>query len=326
MNSSSQTEREGTLTSVPGLRVGHAQVPDGGSGCTVVLGPFRGAVEVSGMATGTREMETLDAIHLVPKIDALLLTGGSAFGLAAADGVTQWLAAAGRGFDTGSVRVPIVPAAVIFDLTPEGDRPDARTGWQACEESSTRPVTQGRVGAGAGATVGKMLGPGRSVPGGLGSAAVIVGAHTVAALAVVNALGDVVDDSGRVVAGALADDGGFLGPEGVRDLLGAGGPHGFSVLRPGQNTTLSVVATDAGLSRVDLLRLARMAGAALPRRISPVGTPFDGDVTFALSTAEEETPSIPSDLLALGMAARRALEVSIVRAVTPSLSPESSGS
>jgi len=310
---SAQAIQNRTLTAVTGLRVGHATAPGGETGCTVVLGPFRAAVEVAGMATGSRELHVLELEHLVPAVDALLLTGGSAFGLAAADGVVEWLAGQGAGYDTGSHRVPIVPAAVIYDLHDGRPRPDAATGRAACEAATTATVAVGLVGAGAGATVGNLAGPAGSMPGGLGSFALESGPWAVGALAVVNALGDVLDGTGRIVAGARGADGVFLdGSRLLRELPEralAGG-----TLRPGRNTTLAVVATDAPLSKVDLRRLARMAGTALPRRISPVHTPFDGDIVFALSTATEERGFGAAELLALGVAARDALEEAITGA------------
>lgn len=313
-----------SLTSVPGLAVGHALIPGGGSGCTVVLGPFRGGVSVPGQATGTREMGTLDPTHLVPEVDAVLLTGGSAFGLAAADGVMAWLAERDRGFDTGVARVPIVPAAVLFDLAAGRGRPDAAVGRAACEAASGRgrpeagaagsaPVDEGAVGAGAGATVGKLAGPQAASPGGVGSWAVPGPGWTVGALAVVNALGDVMDDRGTIVAGARNAEGGFV--DGTRLLQEAGG--GAMSDLAGRNTTLCVVATDAPLSRVDLTRMATVAGTALPRRIRPVHTPFDGDVVFALGTSPDVEDADPGTVLALGDAARAALEEAILRAVDP---------
>jgi L-aminopeptidase/D-esterase-like protein len=320
----SATPGNRTLTAVPGICVGHAQTVDGASGCTVVIGPFRGAVDVSGMSTGSRELHVLDVEHMVPLVTAILLTGGSAFGLAAADGATAWLADHDLGHDTGALLVPIVPAAVIFDLRPGRSRPGPETGRAACEAASSAPVALGRVGAATSATVGNLAGPQGTMWGGLGSAALSLGEFTVGALAVVNALGDVLDGSGRIVAGAKAEDGSFLDSarllrewpvEQLRD-----GSFRTSLregaLRPGRNTTLAVVATDAPLSRVDLRRLARIAGTALPRRISPVHTPFDGDVLFALSTAPEPRAVLGPELAALGVTARDALEEAITSAVT----------
>jgi L-aminopeptidase/D-esterase-like protein len=307
-----------TLTAVPGIRVGHATAPQGRTGCTVVLGPFRGAVELSGLATGTRELGALDPRHLVARIDALLLTGGSAFGLAAADGVSGWLAERGIGFDTGVALVPIVPAAVIFDLAEGVPRPDAALGRHACTVASGAPVEEGRVGAGAGATVGKLAGRERSSPGGLGTAAGRLGPHAVGALAVVNALGNVSDRSGRIVAGARGErPGEWLDTAAAQ---GSGAAPGFARSadgpRAGTNTTLAVVATDAPLSRGELARVVRVAATALARRIDPVHTPFDGDVVFALSTAREVSEIGPAESLALGVALRDLLEEAIIRAVT----------
>jgi L-aminopeptidase/D-esterase-like protein len=304
-----------TLTAVRGVRVGHARPPEGDTGCTVVLGPFRAAADVAGMATGSRELHVLDVEHLVPSVDAILLTGGSAFGLAAADGVAAWLAEHDLGYDTGVARVPIVPAAVIFDLHEGRPRPGPETGRAACEAASDAPVEQGRVGAGVGATVGNLGGPEGTMAGGVGSAALTVAGWTVAALAVVNALGDVLDREGRIVAGARGADGAFLDSarllrERPAEREGEGG-----ALRPGRNTTLAVVATDAPLTRIDLKRLSRMAATALPRRISPVHTPFDGDVVFAVSPAPDARPFGGAELLALGVTARDALEEAITGAV-----------
>lgn len=297
-----------SIANVPGVAVGHAEVAGGGSGCTVVLGSFRGAVHVGGMATGTRELDALEPEHVVPRIDGVLLTGGSAFGLAAADGVMAWLEERGRGFDTRVARVPIVPAAVIFDLAEGRGRPTSDHGRAACDAAGAAPVAEGKVGAGAGALVGKIRGREHADPGGVGSFALGSGGFTVGALAVVNALGDVLDGSGRILAGARDDDGGFVD---TVARLRRGGIRGEF----GSNTTLAVVATDAPLSRVDLRRLARVASTAMARRISPVNTPFDGDVTFALSTAADLATFTSGEVMGLGVAARDALERAIERAV-----------
>ncbi len=304
----------GRITDVPGIRVGHATDPDARTGCTVVLGPFRAGCDVRGTATGTRELEAISHLHLVERADAILLTGGSAFGLAAADGVAAWLEEAGQGFDTGVARVPIVPAAVIFDLAAgrPDRRPDAAAGRAACEAAGA-DVAEGRVGAGTGATVGKLLGPDRVSPGGVGTASLRALGYTVGALAVVNALGDVRDARGRILAGARGDDGGFV--DAVALLRGgeAGAPLGGAV--PGTNTTLCVIATDAPLTRPALQSLARAGSAAQARRIFPAHTPFDGDVTFAVSTAESASPVEPGLLLALGALAADAMAEAIERAV-----------
>jgi L-aminopeptidase/D-esterase-like protein len=328
-----------TLTAVPGIRVGHAEVSGGGSGCTVILGPFRGAVEVVGMATGSRELHVLSPMHLVERVNALLLTGGSAFGLGAADGVMAWLEARGEGFDTGLARVPLVPAGVIFDLVPGVGRPGPEEGQRACSVAGTHPVPEGRVGAGAGATVGKLRGMGAASPGGLGSASRRVdtgrmGEGVVGAMAVVNALGAVWGEDGRVLAGeggTWAGDSGVASrwPEaasgesgrqsGAKDGWDGSkgrerGPKGGVAV--GANTTLAVVATDLPLGRVDLGKLARMAAAALPRAIAPVATPFDGDLVFGVSTSEDRAEVPPEEILMVGLVARELLEASIRRAVS----------
>ncbi len=336
-----------SLTLVPGLRVGHATDAEAHTGCTVVLGPFRASCDVRGLATGTRELDALSPRHLVPTVDAILLTGGSAFGLNAAAGVMAWLEERGAGFDTGFARVPIVPAAVIYDLgeglaarrpnaamgrvaceaasegeVPEGSvgagradvRPDATMGRVACAAASSAPVPEGRVGAGTGATVGKIRGHAGAMRGGLGSWGLETAGFRVGALAVVNAMGDVLAADGRILAGARGEDGAFLDTARVLREMGLGGAFGRPA--PAGNTTLGVVATDAPLTRTALESLARMAGTALARRISPVSTPFDGDVVFALSTSETAAELPPPTLLSLGAAASYALELAIERAVT----------
>lgn len=304
-----------TLTGIQGIRVGHAQVAGGGSGCTVIVGPFRAAVEVTGMATGTRELGTLHPEHLVPQADAIVLSGGSAFGLAAAHGVVAWLAERGRGFPTEGGPVPIVPAAILYDLAEDRARPDAATGFAAAEAASEAPVPEGRLGAGAGATVGKLGGPGGAMPGGVGSWLVEVGGFRVAALAAVNALGDVLGPDGTIVAGARGPDGTFL--DGSRLLREAPMPgSGESDGELYGNTTLCIVATDAPVSRRDLRRLVRMAAGAMSRRIRPVNTPFDGDVVFAVAPSRDVRPLPDRQITALGDAAREALEEAITRAVT----------
>lgn len=382
---------KGSITDVPGIRVGHAAEDGGRSGCTVLLGPFRGAVEVTGLATGSRELGVLRPHHVAPQVQALLLTGGSAFGLAAADGVMKWLAENRMGFEVGSHLVPLVPTAVIFDLQEGVPTPDANMGFAACENATDAIVDQGRVGAGAGATIGKVGGPERAVPGGLGSYSIEIGPWRVGALAVVNAFGDVLDEWGSILAGAQGDDGVFLntsrvfretmnrlapspsdnrpagtssgepsgsessgsgssgggsagsGPAGA-DSSGSGsaGSGSSESGTPGEatpardsfdsdlpdlkitaagavaggNTTLTVVATDAPLSRVDLERVARVAANGVARRIAPVNTPFDGDITFVLSTAPEAAPLPDFVVTGLGTTAADAIEVAIERAVT----------
>jgi L-aminopeptidase/D-esterase-like protein len=299
-----------SITAVRGLTVGHAASASDRTGCTVVVGPFRGAVDVRGLATGTREVDVLRPTHLVSQVDAILLTGGSAPGLAAADGVLQWLRENGRGFDVGVTRIPIVPAAVIFDIvTPAQRSPDAALGRAACQAASTAVVAEGRVGAGTGATVGKLRGMEFTEPGGVGSFAQTVGAYTVGALAVVNAFGDVVDREGRIVAGTRNDDGSHL--DSMTFLRNAAGP----TAAPLTNTTLCVLATDAPVTRVGLQVIAAMGSSAIVRRIAPANTVFDGDVVFAVSTSPAARELPPAELLSLGVAAQLTLEEAILRAV-----------
>lgn len=308
----SQEAQNRTLTAIAGIRVGHAQVPGGGSGCTAILGPFRAAVHVTGMATGTRELGTLEPEHLVPEAHAIVLSGGSAFGLAAADGVVAWLAEQGVGFPTDGGVVPIVPAAILYDLQPDRSRPSAATGLQAAAGATDAPVPEGPVGAGTGAGVGKIAGPDFSMPGGVGSWMVEVGGVKVAALAAVNPLGDVLDADGRIVAGARGPDGSFLDSSSLLRTMAQEDRDVFG------NTTLCVVATDAPASQRDLKRIARVAATAMPRRIRPVNTPFDGDVVFAVSPVSPEEPLSDLAVTALGDAAREALEEAITRAATVS--------
>lgn len=303
---------------IPGLQVGHATDPEAKTGCTVLLGPFRGAAHVAGHATGSREMDPLSTLHVVPLIDAVLLTGGSAFGLGAADGVMAWLEARGRGFDTGVARVPIVPAAVIFDLAVgrSDRRPDAAMGLAACDAATAGMPVEGAVGAGTGATVGKVLGRENADPGGFGCSVERQSGHSVLGLAVVNPVGDVLDSSGRIIAGARAADGSLA--DSTKAIRASDAPRfGAPPAGPtaGTNTTLAAVVTDAPIPRASLAVVVRMASAALARRISPAFTPFDGDIIFALSTSAESVPMTPGEVMVWGAVATRALENAIERAV-----------
>lgn len=299
------------LTDVPGLLVGHMSDPDAATGCTVVLGPpdgMLGAAYTRGRATGTRELDALSPRHLVPRIHAILLTGGSAFGLGAADGVMRWLAERQRGFPVGVALVPIVPAAVIFDLgIGAADRwPAPPDGYRACDAAGTA-VAEGSVGAGTGATVGKVLGAAGAMKGGVGTWAERRGALVVGALAVVNAFGDVRDGAGAILAGARRE-GAFIN---AREYLSAGHRPFGSASRPGRNTTLVVVGTNARLERLQLRAMAEMTADALGQRIAPAGSPFDGDIVFAVSTDEiADASSLAVELLAQDAAA-----VAIERAV-----------
>ncbi len=282
-----------SLTDVRGLRVGHWTALDAGTGCTVILCPPEGAVagvDVRGGAPGTRETDLLRPECTVQRVHAIVLAGGSAYGLAAADGVMVWLEEQGIGYDVGIARVPIVPAAVLFDLpiVRPDRRPDAEAGRAACLAAGDGPVTQGSIGAGTGATVGKVKGLKHACRGGLGCASMRTEAGLiVAALAVVNAYGNIHDPaSGRVIAGArrlevAATDDAFYDP--VQVLAQMGIPS-FK----GSNTTLAVVATNGKLSKSECAKVAQMAHDGLARTVRPVHSGIDGDVTFALSCGEEE--------------------------------------
>ncbi|UCF40026.1 MAG: P1 family peptidase [Gemmatimonadota bacterium] len=300
------------LTDVEGLLVGHVTDREAATGCTVVLGPPEGmaaGVAVRGRATGTREFDALSPRHLVPGIHAILLTGGSAFGLGAADGVMRWLAERGRGFDVGVGVVPIVPAAVVFDLALLGrsDRwPGPAEGYRACEAAGGT-VEEGSVGVGTGATVGKVTGPAGAMKSGVGSWAEQRDGVVVGALAVVNAYGDVRDGEGQILAGARRG-GEFVD---ARRYLAEGGAPGGSFARAGANTTLVVVGTNARLSRGELAETAAMSVDAMAQRITPLGTQFDGDIVFAVST-EKRTGVSP---IAVEMLAQEAVAMAIERAV-----------
>lgn len=301
-----------------GLAVGHATDVEGATGCTVVRGvdaPFLCGVYVVGRATGTRELALLDPGHLVSRVDAIFLSGGSAYGLDAAAGVMRWMEERGRGFPVGQGVVPIVPAAVIFDLAPLGRfdaRPTPAMAYEACESATPGEVPEGSVGAGTGATVGKIAGPVNAMKGGVGVGEAHAGAVQVRALAVVNALGDVRDASGAIIAGARDPEKRWLNSE-AWIALGDDGPPPlrFDALA-GRNTTLCVVSTNANLSRVQVGALARAASAALYRRITPVGTAFDGDVVFATAPTQDGVKASPAQVEALAVLA---LERAIERAV-----------
>lgn len=290
------------LTAVDGIRVGHFTLEERPTGCTVVLtvdGAVAG-VDVRGSAPGTRETDLLDPVNTVQEVHALVLSGGSAFGLDTATGVMRWLEERDIGYETRVARVPIVPAAILFDLGVGGSadvRPDAECGYQAAERASDRPVAEGSVGAGAGATVGKLLGPDRLMRGGIGTASVALpDGLTVAALVAVNAVGDVVDPAtGEIVAGARTADG--TGFEDARRLLRSG------VLNrppPGESTTIGVVATNAGLDKAQATKVAQMAQDGYARAIVPAHTAGDGDTLFSVATGTWEGRPNPTVIGALG--------------------------
>lgn len=300
-----------------GLAVGHASDADGGTGCTVVRGvdgPHRAAVAVIGRATGSRELALLEPGHLVERVDAILLAGGSAFGLDAAAGVMRWMESRGRGFAAGAGVVPIVPAAVLFDLGPCGRwdaRPTAAMAEQACDSAASAGVAEGSVGAGTGLTVGKVLGRAGAMKGGFGLAVREADGCAAAAMVAVNAFGDVRDAQGRIIAGARRPDGGFAGTEQVLAAGGAERAFGGAAAGATPNTTLAVIAVDAAFSRVELRQVARAATAAYHRRLAPAGSSFDGDIVFALCPMDgPRAPLAQAESLAVA-----ALEEAIERAV-----------
>jgi len=318
-----------SITDVPGIQVGHHTLPARTTGCTVILATdgATAAVDVRGGAPGTRETALLDPVNTVSEVHAVVLAGGSAFGLDAAGGVVRWLEEREIGYEVGEHRVPIVVGAILFDLD-VGDgreRPDAACGHAAAEAASTRAPAEGNVGAGAGATVGKLRGMSRAMKGGLGTASIrredglIVGA-----LVAVNALGDVIDPTtGRVIAGVRTADGKAL--EDARRIVRAGpgdDPEtgNVSPVAP-SNTVIGAVATNADLSKAQLTMVARMAHDGLARTVSPAHTPWDGDTVFALSTAawtgdvSVDGGAPPSVVLAVGALAAEAVADAIVRAI-----------
>lgn len=304
------------LTSIPGIRVGHASDVEGCTGCTVVLCPEGtvGGVDVRGSAAGTRELDALSPLHLVPHVHGVLLAGGSAFGLDAAAGVMQYLEERGIGFDVQVTRVPIVPTAILFDLR-LGDaraRPDPRMAYAACQSATAGPFQEGSVGAGTGATVGKLFGITQAMKSGLGTGSLTLpGGAVVAALAVVNAFGDVRDPrTGQILAGARdAPD--------SRRLVDTAAALRRSIVRKGyaaENTTLAVVATNARLTKIQVTKMAQMAQHGLVRTIVPVHTTLDGDLVIGLATGLAEA-GIEADLNALGLAAADAVAEAILCAV-----------
>ncbi len=304
------------LTAVEGIKVGHVTLDERPTGCTVILTEAGavGAVDVRGGAPGTRETDLLNPANTVQEVHGIVLSGGSAFGLAAAHGTVRYLEERGIGYPTGVANVPIVPAAILFDLGIGGKphiRPTESCGYDAAMRASTGPVAEGSVGAGAGATVGKMGGPGRSMKSGVGTASITLpNGLTVAALVAVNAVGDVIDPAtGQVVAGVRTEDGRGLAD--VRTLLRSGAllrrePRGR------ENTTIGVVATNATLDQAQATRVAQMAHDGFARAISPVHTPSDGDVIFALATGAMEGSS---NLTVIGALAAEVMADAIVRAV-----------
>ena len=310
-----------SITDVPGVEVGNAQSIVALTGCTVVLvrkGAV-GGVDVRGSAPGTRETDLLDPINLVNKVHAVLLAGGSAFGLDAAAGVMRYLEERKIGFKVGAVTVPIVPAAIIFDLGigEANVRPDAEMGYQACLAASKKAPEEGNAGAGTGATVGKLFGNALAMKSGLGTASIKAAGIVVGALAVVNAFGDVIDPgTGSIVAGLRS---GKVGP------LRVGGKEPFADtvatmqkalgrsilgLSARSNTVIGAVATNANMDKAQATKVAQMAHDGIARTIRPAHTMIDGDTIFALSTGSKN-----ADLTLVGTLAAEAMSQAILRAV-----------
>ncbi len=295
------------ITDIPGIRVGHDTNLEAGTGCTVILcdTPAVGGVDVRGGAPATRETDLLHPLHMVEKVHAIVLTGGSAFGLDAAGGVMRYLEEHSIGIDVGVAKVPIVPAAAILDLGfgSASVRPDAAAGYRACEQATAEAIPQGNIGAGTGATVGKLLGPGFMMKGGLGSASTRMDDGTlVGAIVVVNALGDVIDpQTQQVIAGA-------------RNPLG-----GFIASNPFDNTTIAVIATSANLPKDATNKVAQMAHDGIAQVIRPAHTMFDGDTVFALALGTalqtKEAATTASQVSMIGATAAATLARAILNAV-----------
>jgi L-aminopeptidase/D-esterase-like protein len=306
--------RHNAITDVPGIKVGHAHDPEAMTGCTVVLcedGVVAG-VDQRGGAPGTRETDLLRPMHLVEKAHAVLLSGGSAFGLSAADGVMAYLEQKKIGVDVGVARVPIVPAAILFDLDiGKADvRPDARMGRSACEAADEGPVEQGNAGVGMGACVGRMFGPGFQMKGGVGTASVDLGnGLVVGALMAVNCFGDVVDPStGAILAGARQPPAGKALADTLASMRTMIGKTTLNIAS--RNTVIGVVATNARLTKEDINKVAQMAHNGLARTIRPAHTLFDGDTIFALSAGKKK-----ADLNLIGAYAAEVVAEAIINGV-----------
>src|SRR5262245_34102354 len=315
--SSSMTNKG--LTAVAGIRVGHHTLTERPTGCTVVVVDGDGAIggyAQRGGAPGTRDADLLNPLNTVEQVNAVFLTGGSAYGISVGDGVMRYLDEKKIGFKIAGTVVPIVPGAVLMDLGFGGSsniRPDAECGYRAASAASDGPVAEGNVGAGAGSTVGKILGNrDRAMKAGLGTYAITLSnGLVVSALVAVNAVGDIVDPTtGSVVAGVRTPDGKGLAD--ARRLLRSPQPSGGGPA-PGANTTIAVVATNARLTKVQASRVALMADDGLARAINPAHTPADGDTVFALATGQWQGQA---DVLTVGALAAEALAEAIVRAAT----------
>ena len=301
---------EGYITDVKGIKVGHSQSREGMTGCTVILCEkgATGGVDVRGSAPGTRETDLLKAEKMVDKIHAVVLSGGSAFGLEAASGVMKYLEEKGIGFDVGITKVPIVTSAVMFDLN-IGDykiRPDINMGYEACKNASFEEKRQGNIGCGMGATVGKILGHTSSMKSGLGSATVKVGDLVVSALVAVNSFGDIYDFStGRQIAGVYDYDNKKL-LNTVEIMKGMNNNIGFNMT----NTTIGVIATNAILTKAEANKVSQMAHNGLAWTINPIHTMVDGDTIFTMATNE-----IKADINLIGTMAAEAMAKAVLNGV-----------
>jgi L-aminopeptidase/D-esterase-like protein len=314
--------RINAITAVPGIEVGQAQDLSALTGCTVILcrkGAVAG-VDVRGSAPGTRETDLLDPVNLVQKVHAIILAGGSAFGLDAASGVMKYLAEQKIGYGLGSARVPIVPSAILFDLglTKSARHPDPEMGYAAAASANAGPILEGNVGAGTGATVGKIFGMAGAMKSGLGTASLEIGGGVVVgAIVAVNAFGDVLDpDSGQIIAGArpakvgpirLGGSSQFANTLEVMRSFAGRTILGFATK---SNTVIAVVATNAKFSKVQSTKMAQMAQDGLSRSIRPAHTMLDGDTVFALATGK-----IAADVTVVGAFAAEVLAKAITRAV-----------
>jgi L-aminopeptidase/D-esterase-like protein len=302
-----------TLTDVPGILVGQQTHLEGATGCTVIICPEGtiGGVDQRGGAPGTRETDLLRPMHVVETVNAITLSGGSAYGLATADGVMRYLEEKGIGYNSrAGFLVPIVPAAIVFDLAvgKPGIRPDAAMGYAACEVASTDPVAQGTVGAGTGCRIGAMMGNEFATKGGLGSASVDLGdGLIVAALMVVNAVGDVIAEDGSIMAGLRQSSGDsvFVGMMNAMMAMAR-----MVETPPSENTVIGVVASNARLNKEQTNKVAQMAHDGLARAVRPAHTMFDGDTIFALSTGQ-----IPANVNVIGAYAAEVVEQAIRNAV-----------
>ena len=308
------------LTDVQGLKVGSHTLTEKPTGCTVILAEkgATGGVDVRGGAPGTRETDLLSPLNHVQVVHAVVLSGGSAFGLDAAMGAVRWLEEHDIGYPAGGIKVPIVPAAILFDIPFAGKpqvRPTADCGYKATQAANDGPVAEGTVGAGAGATVGKMGGPGKSMKGGLGSASIkLPDGLVVAAIVATNSVGDIIDPAtGQVVAGARGEDGkSFID---VRKLLREGVLPRARQPRAGENTTIGLVATNAVLTKVQAQKIAQMAHDGFARAISPVHTTGDGDTIFSLATGALAGEVNDGRLTQIGALAAEAMAEAILRSV-----------